>query len=899
MKLFKIEIFFIVFLLIMIPVILESNHREFLIQQISVESGISDKTITSIIQDKEGYMWFGTESGLNRYDGYSFKIFKNDPENQASISYNRISCLAMETDGTLWVGTSGGGINCYQRNTGDFKRYSMIPGDLDTKANIVLSIFVDRRGEIWVGTWGEGLFKFNKADNEFENYKPFPGGKINFRNRIQKIYEDSSGSLWVGTRDGLFKFNKEQKLFVRFSGESDIKLSVNKNAICTIFEDRYGDLWAGTYDGVFIVDHKSRTLRSPDFPWIEELKNTRVFSIAEDSYGRLWIGSWEGLYSIKKDRINYNKYTGTGHHGIDLSSSLVLQLYIDRSNIFWVGTMNGLNVFNGNRTGFKNYDMRDILSCEKLTYLFISVYENHDGKLWLGTVKHGILILDRESGSIEKLDDLIKGNVSLKRNAILNIQGSGGRFIYIGTSKGLSILDQEDMSIKSFVNDPDDPESICNNYVVSCLEYEPGKFFVGTMEGLDRFDLKSEKFVHYFNNPEDNTSISADLITSVMKDNKGRIWIGTYGGGLNTYDPVKDNFIRLHDVSEKNPRKKFLYPIIESGDGMLWMGSNEGGLKMFDPDTEKFKTYYRKDGLPSDTVWDVFEDKSGNIWFSTTNGVSRLNRADGSIANFNKFDGLLIDFFTFNSGAVNKKGEMFFTGNNGIVSFNPEMVRKFSNIPQIVITSIRKIKYENIVTIPVKSEERLVFDHNEKMVTFDFSAMSFLNSKKNRYKYRLSGLSEQWVDIGNRHSISFGSLSPGKYMLTVIGSNCFGDWNDQGASVHFVITPPYWQTWWFKVLLFLLSAAVFVFFHLSRLKKLEKKLRNESEMEKLFRRKGISKREREITFLIIRGMTSREIEDKLFISYGTIKNHIYSIYKKLNVKNRAEIVNLFKEIKNL
>ena len=329
------------------------------------------------------------------------------------------------------------------------------------------------------------------------------------------------------------------------------------------------------------------------------------------------------------------------------------------------------------------------------------------------------------------------------------------------------------------------------------------------------------------------------------------------------------------------------------------MGSNEGGLKMFDPDTEKFRTYYRKDGLPSDTVWDVFEDKSGNIWFSTTNGVSRLNRADGSITNFNKFDGLLIDFFTFNSGAVNKKGEMFFTGNNGIVSFNPEMVRKFSNIPQIEITSIRKIKDENVVTIPVKSEEGLVFDHDEKMITFDFSAMTFLNPKKNKYKYRLSGLSEQWVDIGNRHSISFGSLSPGEYMLTVTGSNCFGDWNNEGTSVRFEITPPFWQTWWFRMFLLALLATMFVCFHISRLKRLEKKIRDETEMEKLFGRKGISKREKEIVTLIIQGKTSREIEDKLFISYGTVKNHIYSIYKKLNVKNRAEIVNLFKDIKNL
>ncbi len=289
-KLLKIEVFLIVFLFLMTPVFSESNHREFLIQQISVESGISDKTITSIIQDKEGYMWFVTESGLNRYDGYSFKIFKNDPEDSSSLSYNRISCLAMETDGTLWVGTSGGGISCYQRETGDFKRYYPIPGNLDTKANIILSIFVDSKDEIWVGTWGEGLFKFDKTSNEFKNYKPFPGGKINFRNRIQKIFEDSSGFLWVGTRDGLFKFNKELKTFDRFSGESDIKLSVNKNAICSIFEDRYGDLWAGTYDGVFIVDQKTKTLKSPDYPWIEELKNTRVFSISEDSYGSLWIG---------------------------------------------------------------------------------------------------------------------------------------------------------------------------------------------------------------------------------------------------------------------------------------------------------------------------------------------------------------------------------------------------------------------------------------------------------------------------------------------------------------------------------------------------------------------------------------------------------------------------------
>jgi len=630
----------------------------------------------------------------------------------------------------------------------------------------------------------------------------------------------------------------------------------------------------------------------------KKMRETRVYSIKGDKYGRLWFGSWHGLISVSSDGKNYKKYSGCTGKGSSLSSDLVLEIYIDRSYTFWVGTMKGLNMFNGNRSGFKNYDARDLLEGDATSFYFSSVFEGQNRLMWFGTLKNGIIKFNKDTCEVEKIDINNLSENTIVENTVFTINGDLKGNLYIGTTRGLIVYNVKSTKSYLYTNEPGNNKSLSNNEVVSILEISPGKIFVGTMQGLNIFDRTKGEFQRFYNDPSDPCSISSDLITSVIKDSKNRIWVGTYGGGLNRYFAETHAFKRVEEPAENNLRRKFIYPLYESKDGMLWMGSNEGGLKMYDPETGKFENYFIKDGLTSNTVWDVVEDKNGFIWFSSSGGISKLNRKDGSIVNFGKPDGILTDFFTFNSMKKTEKGDIYCSGLNGFVTFSPQDIKKFSTIPSIEFTSLKKLTKRGIEIIHTDKNMRIDFAYNVRMVTFDFSAMSFLYPNKNRYKYKVSGISEQWIDLGQDHSVTFGSLDPGEYRFEVICSNCFGVWNMEGRSIDFKIHHAFWQTFWFKLFVLAFLSVIFVCFHVTRLKRFEKKLRNETDMDKLFRKKGISKREKEILLLVIQGKTSREIEDILFISYGTVKNHIYSIYKKLNVKNRAEIVNLFKEIRN-
>ncbi len=873
------------------------DFKEFSIENLTIESGLSNKTITSIVQDREGYMWFGTESGLNRYDGYNFRIYKSEPDDMTSIPCDRVTCLLEDNDGIIWVGTSSGGVAYYNRENDNFKRVLLDQGNIESWGNNVLTSYIDKNGTLWFGTWGEGLYEYDKINGKFHKYKPIPDKPLDFGNRVMAIIEDGESNFLVGTRDGLYTFDRDEHTFKKFKIDIPEKSSASARAITCFHKDSSGDIWIGSFSGVFHFEVRTKKLRRPETEWAEKMKGTRVYSIREDKYDRLWFGSWNGLISVSSDRKEYKLYIGSARPGCALSSDLVLYIYIDRSYTFWVGTMKGLNMFSGSRTGFKNFDVRDFIKGDPVSYYFSAVYEDQNRNIWFGTLKNGVLKFNRDTFKIEKIKiNNLADNIHVE-SSIFTIKRDLSGDLFIGTTRGLVVYDIKKKTSFLYLNEPGNRKSLCNNEVVSILEFKPGIVFIGTMQGLNIFDKKKGEFNCYHYDPSDHGSISSDLITSVLKDKKGRVWVGTYGGGLNRYLPETDDFERIEEPAENNLRRKFIYPLYESEDGMLWMGSNEGGLKMYDPETGKFRNYFIKDGLTSNTVWDVVEDNSGFIWFSSAGGISRLNREDDSILNFGKPDGILIDFFTFNSMKKIENGDIYCSGLNGFVTFSPREIKKCSAMPSIEFTSLKKLTKSGIKNIHIAKNKSIDFSHDDMMITFDFSAMSFLYSNKNRYKYKVSGISEQWIDLGKDHSVTFGSLDPGDYKFEVIGSNCFGVWNKESRAVDFKILPAYWQTLWFKLFIMAFLSVVLICFHITRLKKLEKKLRNETDMEKLFRKKKISKREKEILLLVIQGMTSREIEDLLFISYGTVKNHIYSIYKKLNVKNRAEIVNLFKEIK--
>ncbi len=890
--------FLVIFFLMCSFLIGNVSYREFVIEEINTTKGLSDKTVTNILQDKDGYMWFGTESGLNKYDGYNFKIFINDPKDPKSIPFNRITALLENTKGELWIGTGGGGVCRYNREGENFSIFLPEPDSPQSKANNILTIYEDSEQVLWIGTWGEGFFRFDPIDGHFSQFKPEINNSESFMNRIHHIFESKKGDMLIATGEGLLRFYKEKGKFKKIEFKKNIDFISSNNQVLTVYEDKAGEIWVGTYKGFFKLSIENNRVYLPDYKWVNNFKGQRVYKIIEDNYGRMWIGTWSGLYQVDKEKKNIRKYSIIGQRGATLSSKFIFDIYIDKAEIFWIGTMNGINKFNGRSSGFKNYDLGNLVSKERSALFYMSIYEDSENTLWIGTLQNGLIRFNKDTGNILSILTNNKKNNSLSSNTILFIAEFDHRYIFIGTEMGLNIFDKKTEKIEIYRNSPGDPESLYNDVVVDVEKYKPGIFFVGTLKGLSKFDRRSGKFKRYLHDPDDPDSISCDLITSILKDREGNIWVGTYGGGLNRLVPETDSFVHIKETEEKCIRKKYIYPIFESSSGMLWMGSYEGGLKRYDPKKDKFKNYYIEDGLASNTVWDISEDNLGNIWFNTPKGLSKLGR-NNVVTNYFENDGILVNFITFNTVSKSNNGEIIFSGENGFITLNPNKIKKKVYCPKVGITRITKLSRGSIENISLDSDQSFNLSFSDKMVTFDFSVMSFINPLKNKYKYKLSGLDEAWVDLENRHSVSFANLDPGDYEFKVIGCDQSLCWNTKGVSVRFSVIPPFWRTKWFIFIIVIILITCFIVFHKYRLKKQEKRLRNEVEMENLFRKKGISKREREIVLLVLSGRTSKEIEEKLFISYGTVKNHIYNIYKKLKIKNRAELVNLFKNINNL
>jgi len=867
--------------------------------KIPEEKGLSNKTVTAIEQDRSGFIWFGTQSGLNRYDGYSMKVFRRVEGDPFSLSCDRVSRILIDSSGQMWVCTNGGGICLYRPATEDFERIFPDRKHPDSLANIVLSAVEEKDGVLWFGTWGEGLYRYQVSTGEFRQFKLGGIPNPDFQNKVLTVLKDRNDRIWMGTRSGLFRFRKTSLDFVRIGFREGCGIADGIFSVPSIYESKRGELWVGTHHGLFMLDERKGELVPAPYRWARELEDIRILKIIEDPWDRMWVASWNGVHEIDSSRSQSRVYTDTGLPDRVLSSSIVTDIFRDSSGIIWVGTFQGVNYFDGNRRGFRNYDLRDQLPRGIRSFLFSAIYPDPDGTLWLGTMRNGVIHLDREQGLIQNIRESKGKNHSIAGNVIMNIKGGRRGDLYISTTRGFTVFNRNMGTFRSFSHDPGDPGSISHNEVISIQEIEGGDLLLGTMNGLNRLDLETGRAERFFHDPNDPESISGNLISFSVTDRKGRVWVGSYGGGLNRFFPETGRFQQIHEDPRGGNRRKFIYPGLVSKEGKLWMGSREAGLKMFDPDTLEFTNFTMRDGLASNTVYDVMEDDEGYLWFSTSAGISRMDKQEFVITNFGKSDGILIDFFYFNSGFHSSDGEFFFSGEKGFISFFPGDISDPVAPPPVVVTSVRKSGPRGEEVIPGCRAEGFKFYPGDRGLTFEFASLSYLYSSANRYRYRLEGMDARWRDIGGERSVTFGHLRPGKYIFTVLGSNSRGDWSRSGASVSFRVIPSFWQTWWFTTLwIFFVLAGVIVFYRY-KVRAIERRLRDESDMEKLFRKKKISKREREILLLVIRGLTSREIEDKLFISYGTVKNHIYSIYKKLNVKNRAEIVNLFKDIKNI
>jgi signal transduction histidine kinase/DNA-binding response OmpR family regulator/streptogramin lyase len=791
-----------------LPLILFSQSPDIKFDHISVEQGLSHGNVNCILQDCQGFMWFGTEEGLNKYDGYKFTTYRHDPDDSLSLKSNWITSLYEDRSGVLWISTLGAGLFRFDRDKEKFFNYK--PSGLT--AITIEQIVEFRYGEndvLWVGGYN-GLFKIALATSMCTHYPHTNQGTP--YNWVITMLVDSSGKVLIGSRDGgLHIFNPETEQYIHYRHDPLNPSSLSSDKITSLYLDISGTLWIGTDDGglnKFDRDKKQfiRYKHEPDNP--KSLSSNQVWPIFEDRSGYLWVGTLVGgLNRFDRTTEQFTCYQQDPGQQNSLSDNSVISIYEDKSSVLWVGTYGGgLNKFDPNKSPFSKYTKKPGNPNSLCDNYITSVCEsNYRGKnvIWIGT-KNGLNKLDHRTGKFITYQHDPNNSKSIPSNLILSLFEDRSGILWIGTYDGLIKFDRDKEQFTQYLHDPDDPGSLNCREIRCVFEDKYNVLWIGSQtDGLNKLNRETGQF----------TRVGQGKNTrQVYEDKSGVLWVATWPGlrKLNRKSGELTTYWRNREASNY-PELNRNISIHEShygADTALWIGTYSG-LNKFDRKSEKFINYTVKDGLPNDVINGILEDSYGNLWLSTNNGLSKFNPRTETFRNYDVNDGLLSNQFTPGAYFINKDGEMFFGSAKGLIAFYPDRLTDNPHIPEVVITDFKifnepvainneeGVENSDVYSLPkqISLLEKIELSYIENIFSFEFAALDYHSPQKNQYAYKMEGVDPDWVHTdASRRFATYTNLDPGDYVFRVKGSNNDGLWNEEGKSINIIIIPPWWKT---------------------------------------------------------------------------------------------------------
>lgn len=779
--------------------------------------GLPNDVVYSILQDRQGFIWFSGEGGLVRYDGYSFKVYQNDPQNPDTIASNNISQIMEDREGMIWCSTWGAGVDQFDPKTEKFIHYRKDPENpnslSDDRAH---SIYQDRSGIFWFGTYAGGLNRYDPASGTYTRYQNDAADPHSLpHNRVWSVREDASGRLWVGTNNGLCRLEQETGTFTRYVNDPKNNRSLSDNEARWLFVDHAGALWISTGKGLnrfdAATDDFTRYLHDPKDP--ASLSNDIAYKIAEDQFQRLWIGTkgieTGGLNMLDPGTGKFAHYDFNPDDMNSISHNDIRDVLVDRSGVLWVGTRGGgLNKLDLKPQKFNTVVRDPSLKNTLHGTMVFALAEDATGKLWIGTDGGGLNAYDPKSGAFTYFD---RKNSTISNDSVLAIQVDRAGMLWLGTKGGgLNRFDPKTGKFTVYGNDPKDPYSLSNNQVYALLQDRDGRLWAGTDEGLDLLRPDGKSFSRITHDPLDPGSLSNKSVISLMQSRDGTIWIGTWGGGLNAMtfsgtDKGKPNIVRyqLDAENQESISNNEVTALAEGDDGSIWAGTN-GGLNRFDPQTRKFKRYFKEQGLPSNEVAGILTGKGGVVWISTIAGLSRFDPAAEKFRNYDDSDGLNSSQFKDGAAFRSPSGQFYFGGVGGFSHFYPDTIRNNPVPPPVVLTDFRIFDKPVPTDRSVSYLEQVDLTYRDKFFSFEFAALDYTETSKNQYAYKMEGFDKDWVVSGQRRYASYTNLDPGKYVFRVKASNDDGLWNENGVALPLSILPPWWNTIWFKALMIIL-----------------------------------------------------------------------------------------------
>ncbi len=770
--------------------------QEYTFERYNVQEGLSQSVVKCSFQDNEGYLWFGTQDGINRFDGYDFLKSKRIIGDSASLSDNWIYDLFQANDENIWIGTHKG-LNVYNKHKNTFKSYVNVQGDLNSiYNNNVVGITADKSGNIIANT-PPYINIFDKNNNNFKRINTGIEPDHGISDENVPIIADKEGLIWIASTRGLSVYNPKNEDIKNYRYVDGKNKTISHNNITALYEDNKGNIWIGTQNGLDIFNKKKNTFSHfyNNTDSLNTISNNYIRSILQDENGDMWIGTnGGGLNKLVKGKKS-TQFTNfqNNQRSNSLSNNIVLSLYQDRSGVLWVGTINGLNKVDLKKKKFKLYKNSNSVNTINLSSNTIaSIYKQNDRKIWIGTWGTGLNIYNRETGNVELYSTTQVGKKHLTNDFIHVIFKDKKENMWIGSRNGIDIHNSENKSfvgIREFFDLHSIP-SFRNFRINHIFTDYKGIIWIASHNGLHKLDIENDTYKHF---TKENSGICDNLIYEIFEDHKNNIWITT-ANGLDVFNQTDETFKHYtHDPKGGNSIcDNFTVTVCEDKSGKFWIGT-QSGICRLNTKYDKFRYYSENDGISDAVVYEIISDKNDNIWIATGRGLYMFDYKENKIKPFDLDDGL--QSMEFNTAChISDDGEMFFGGMEGLNYFYPDSITNINYIPPIVITSIERTNNSGKEIIYQDSLNIINLSHEDFEFTIKFSSLDFTNTSKNKYAYKMVGVSNKWNEIGNQRFKSFSGLPSGTYTFYVKGTNTDGIWNEEGIAITIIINPPWWKT---------------------------------------------------------------------------------------------------------
>ncbi|OJJ23747.1 hypothetical protein BKI52_05200 [marine bacterium AO1-C] len=809
----------------------QNSIQTFTFTNINSSQGLSQNTINCIIQDRKGFLWFGTADGLNRYDGYQFKVYRNELNNLNSLSNNYILSLLEDKHGNIWIGTYGGGLNKFNPNTETFTRYPFNRKyQQDVGAENVGTLYEDMDGKIWMGFLNDNN-ALGYLDPQTQAIKCFGTNDVDDPLHPRKIFAfipHQGKGFWLASQRGLGYFDKQQGKYTKLIS---LNKYPNKNYalrwVYQVFRDKTKPyiLWLCTFNaGLVRFDIRTEKITGrweKNLADDHSLQTNTIWSFYQDKQGNNWVGTKNGFYQFNISTNKFTRYLHDPKNPRSIAGNYIQHIFEDQAGTVWLGSYNnGISAFTPKLKNFVHYP-----APQKDISQVAAFCEDHQGHVWIGTKggNKGLFRLNREKELIEPFDLKLRSLQKMSSIDINSLFTDVEGNIWIGTfDKGLCRYN------------PQTSQLVHHPFVYSTKKFrlphigaiyqdknQPQDIWIGAkFSGFFKFNTRKNKFTkRYLRN--NGTRLSHPSINAFAKDFRGNLWIATRGG-LNRFNPQKEQFSNyLHSAQDTTSLSNDYVTCLHiDKQHQFWVGTRNGlnklDLKELYLGKTKFKRYTTSEGLPSNIIHKIIEDAQGFLWISTSNGLSRFDKKNNVFNNYDEQDGLQSNEFVEGSGLMAKDGAIFLGGIKGFNMFYPSNIKKNTFAAPIVFTDFQlfnksvAVGKQKKLKKPIWITDTLTLSHEDKIISFEFAALNYILPHKNTYKVRLENYDDQWRYLGHKHSVSYTNLPAGRYVLRVKSANNDGVWSPKEARMVIIIQPPWWQTWWFRSIIVLLIFSILV-----------------------------------------------------------------------------------------